>query len=194
MPEMNPVSRFFVNLSARRRAARNYRWIRQEVPIPPGAACLEVGCGNGSLAAQILEGFHPSLYVATDVDPRQVESARRELSRRYPSGLPAALLLQQADMLHLPFADHSFDVVFAFVAIHHASATHEDYSRVPDALAELTRVLRPVGCLVYQEIFHKVRIREWLLGHGYSIERFRSQWRRESVAARRGPVPPPTAA
>lgn len=192
MPEMNPIGRFFVNLSARRRAARNYNWIRRDAAIPVAATCLEVGCGNGSLAARILDGFHPSLYVATDFDVRQVEAARRAFTRRYPSGIPSSLLLQQADMLHLPFTDRSFDVVFAFVTIHHVSPTHGDFSRVPDALTELTRVLRPGGILVYQEFLHKARIREWLGGHGYSIERIRTRWRLESVVACRAPVPKTT--
>jgi ubiquinone/menaquinone biosynthesis C-methylase UbiE len=185
MPEMNSVSRFFVNFSASRRAARAYRWLQRAVPIPRSARCLEVGCGNGALAARIIEGFQPALYVATDLDPRQVEEARRAVEKRYPTGSPAVLVLRPADMLHLSDPDASFDVVLAFVAIHHASPTHRDFSRVPDALSEFRRVLRPGGLLVYEEIFHQEPIRKWLTDHGFSVGPIQRRWRSESVVARK---------
>jgi SAM-dependent methyltransferase len=185
MPEMNSFSRYFVNLSASRRANRNYRWVRAEAPIPPGARCLEIGCGNGELARRIVDGFQPAEYVATDVDPRQVEDARKNIDRRYDARPPASLLLRQSDMLGLPDADASFDVVLAFVALHHASPTHHDASRLPRALSELDRVLRPGGLLIYQEFLHLAAIRGWLADHGYSIERTRRRWKHESIVARK---------
>jgi ubiquinone/menaquinone biosynthesis C-methylase UbiE len=185
MPEMNFVSRFFVNRSASRRAARFYRWIQEEVPIPANAHCLEIGCGAGSLALQFVEGFRPAQYLATDFDSHQVDEARRRVAARYPSSPPPALELRQADMLHLSFDASSFDVVLANVAIHHAGPSHHDFSRIPDALAEFERVLRPGGLLVYGEILHREPIRAWLTAHGFTIERIRRGWRRETVAARK---------
>lgn len=194
MSEMNPWARFFVNLSSRRRAARAYDWMRQEVPIPPSARCLEIGCGNGALALRCVEGFHPAKYVATDLDPHQLEEAERTVRTRYPTAPPPGLVLRPADMLHLIDADGSYDVVLAFVAIHHASPSHLDFSRVPEALSEFDRVLAPGGLLVYQELFHKAAIRAWLTGHGFSIDRIRRRWRLESVAARKAGGGPGAAA
>lgn len=185
MPEMNSVSRFFVNLSSSWRTARFYRWIRGEALIPRAARCLEIGCGNGSLAIRFFEGFHPEEYIATDFDPRQVEAARRNFERRYSAKSPPQLLLRPADMLRLQDSDSSFDVVLAFVAIHHASPSHHDFSRIPQALGEIDRVLRRGGVLVYAEIIHQEEIRHWLTDHGFTIERVRRRWRFESVAARK---------
>ncbi len=188
MTEMNRVSRFFVNLSAARRAARAYDWIRREAPIPRAARCLEIGCGHGDLAARIVEGFQPAQYVATDLDPLQVESARRAVGKRYPSGPPPALILRTADMVHLPFEDASFDVVLAVVALHHAGQSHHDPAGIPEALSEIDRVLRPGGLVVYQEFLHKELIRKWLADHGFSIDRIRRRRRHESVVASKSGV------
>ncbi len=189
MPEMNRFQRFFVNWSAARRAARRYRWIRDSVEVPDGAVCLEVGCGNGEFAARFVDGQHPASYVAIDVDPLQLDEAERTLRTRYPNGTPSSLELKRADMLNLPFPDAAFDVVLTFVALHHASPTHHDSSRVPDALSEIDRVLRHGGLLVYSEIFHKEQIRRWLTDRGYSTDGFQRRFRLESVISRK---PSPT--
>lgn len=189
MAEMNPVSRFFVNLSSSRRSARFANWILKETSIPSTARCLEVGCGNGHLAVRILEEFRPAQYVATDFDPRQVEGARRTVEKRYSNHPPSGLTLRTADMLDLPEPPSSFDVVLAFVAIHHASPTHQDFSRIPQALSEFDRVLRPGGRLIYGEILHKDAIRKWLTDHGFTIERIQRRWRVESVVARKPNAP-----
>jgi ubiquinone/menaquinone biosynthesis C-methylase UbiE len=180
---MNRVSRFFVNRSSARRHARIYEWVRANLSLPEGAACLEIGCGNGDMAARLIDGFRPARYVATDLDPRQLQAARENLAKRYPSGIPPALELRGADMLDLPFPDASFDAVFAFVAIHHASPKHRDFTNVPRALSEIDRVLKPKGSLVYEEIEHKEKIRRWLVERGYALTAVQRGWKRESVIA-----------
>jgi ubiquinone/menaquinone biosynthesis C-methylase UbiE len=169
MPEMNPVSRFFVNSLTGRINRQRYRWLAENLRLPTAAACLEIGCGNGDLAARIVEGLSPARYVATDLDPHQIEVARRRLGRRYPQGLPAPLELREASMLALPFPAAAFDAVFAYVVLHHASPTHRDFTKVPVALAEIDRVLRPGGSVVYEEFLHKESIRSWFLERGYRV-------------------------
>ncbi|HYM39126.1 MAG TPA: class I SAM-dependent methyltransferase [Thermoplasmata archaeon] len=182
---MNRVSRFFVNRFNARRSARIHAWIQRSVSFPAGASLLEIGCGNGDLAARVVDGFHPARYVATDLDPRQLEAARRHLADRYQGGLPAALELREADMLHLPFPDGSFDAVLAVVSIHHATPNHHESGEVPHALAEINRVIRPGGALVYEEILHKDLIRSWLAEHGYVLSGIERGFKRESVVARK---------
>jgi ubiquinone/menaquinone biosynthesis C-methylase UbiE len=190
MAEMGRVSRFFVNRFNARRSARVYSWIRENVSLPEGASLLEVGCGNGDLAARLVDGLRPARYVGTDLDPRQLDAARRHLGERYPDGLPPALELREADMLHLPFPDRSFDGVIAVVSIHHASPNHRLPTNVPPALAEIDRVLRPGGPLIYEEILHKDRIRAWLAEHGYTLSGIQRGMKRESVVARKPGRPP----
>jgi ubiquinone/menaquinone biosynthesis C-methylase UbiE len=183
--ELNPISRFFVNAFASRRSARRFVWVREHVTIPAGATCLEVGSGNGGTAALLVDHLRPARFIATDLDPRQLDAARRYLARRYPAGVPAALELQPADMLHLTFPADSFDAVFAFVALHHASPSHLDFSKIPDALAEVDRVLRKGGLLVYEEIVHREKIAAWLAAHGYSVRAERHRWRHSILAVQK---------
>lgn len=190
MAEMNFLARYFVNRSAARRAVKRLDWIRRRSAIPPGAVCLEIGCGNGEFAGRFVLEFRPVRYVATDLDARQLEEADRTLRSRHPASLGAGLELQSADMRHLPFPAGMFDVVLAFVALHHAGPVHGDFAPVTGALSEVDRVLRPNGLLVYSELFHKEAIRGWLTGHGFALEAVDRRWRIESVAARKGPARP----
>lgn len=183
MTEMNAISRFFVNLRTGRASRRRYQWLSRSLRLPPHASCLEIGCGNGDFAARLVDGLAPERYLATDLDPRQIEAARRHLSRLYPHGLPTALDLQTADMLALPFPGDSFDAVFAFNVLHHTSAEHGDFTNVPRALAEVDRVLRPRGNFAYQDFLNTEKIRAWLTGRAYTIAAMERRWRREIVLA-----------
>lgn len=190
MAEMNRLGRWMVNAFGPRRNRRIVRWIRQGVSLPSGAACLEIGCGGGDLAGRLAADLRPGRYVATDLDPRQLDAARRHLAELYPDGLPPALELREADMLRLPFPDGSFDLAVAVVSLHHASPNHHDASNVPRALAEVDRVLRPGGALAYEEFIHKDVVRSWLAQHGYAISLIDRGLRRESVVARKPGEPP----
>lgn len=181
MAAMNRVSRWFVNHLKARRNARLFGWLREHLVLPPASVCLEVGCGNGNMAARILTGMGPARLVATDVDPHQLEAAKLYLERLYPRGAPDGLELRPADMLRLPFPDRGFDAVFAFATLHHAGKSHRDPSRLPEALAEIDRVLRPGGFLAYQEFLHTRQLREWLRERGYRTVADERRWRWETV-------------
>lgn len=99
--------------------------VREAAP----ATVLEVGCGEGELAARIREELEVEI-VAMDQSARMVELARAR-------GVHA----QVADVQELPFEDESFDVAIAAWMLFH----------VPDlgrGIGELARVLRPGGRLV----------------------------------------------
>ena len=187
MAEMGWFSRFSVNAFGRRRNARIYAWLAPNLGLPEGAACLEIGCGNGDMSRRIVDGLRPSRYVATDLDPRQLEAARRHLATLYADGLPASLELRAADMLSLPFPDASLDAVLAFYSLHHADVRHRAFENAPKALAEIDRVLRPGGRLAYTEIVNAAKVRGWLEGHGYRVLAVSRVWTRESVVAAKGP-------
>ena len=182
---MNRISRFFVNRFNARRSARIFGWMQHNTPFPVGAACLEIGCGNGDLASRVVEGLRPARYVATDLDSRQLDAARKHLAIRYPGGLPPSLELREADMLRMPFPDGSFDAALAVVSIHHATPNHHESAEVPRALAEIDRVLRPGGVLAYEEILHQDLIRAWLAEHGYVLSGIEHGFKRESVVAKK---------
>jgi SAM-dependent methyltransferase len=93
------------------------------------ATVLEVGCGEGELAARIQAELGVEV-VGLDQSPRMVELSRER-------GVDARL----GDVQELPFEDESFDVAVAAWMLFHAA----DLDR---GIAELARVLRAGGRLV----------------------------------------------
>lgn len=71
--------------------------------IPKGSSVLDVGCGDGSLAALILEA-RPDLTITG-----------LEVLKRPTTRIPVALF----DGEHIPFGDRSFDVVMFVDVLHH---------------------------------------------------------------------------
>jgi SAM-dependent methyltransferase len=102
-------------------------------PLAAGRDVLDAACGVGWGTLRLLESSARSA-VGIDLDAASLESGRERCR-----GRPAEFI--EADVLSLPFADASFDLVVSFETIEH----------VDDPLAaldELRRVLRPDGLLV----------------------------------------------
>jgi SAM-dependent methyltransferase len=94
------------------------RWLEE---FSPAQKILDLGCGPGSMPAQ-LAGLN---VTGVDVDPKSI-------SRTFPSAC--------ADSHRLPFAGASFDLVIC----HH---TLEHFHDIPGTIREIRRVLRPDGRL-----------------------------------------------
>ncbi|HEX8996377.1 MAG TPA: class I SAM-dependent methyltransferase [Ktedonobacterales bacterium] len=111
-------------------------WQRLALARLMGPDVLEVGCGMGTLLADMIErGYHAR---AIDRSPQMVAAARGELRKR---GLRLdATTVQRASVQTLPFTDASFDSV--------VSTFPTDYIADPAALREIARTLRPNGRLV----------------------------------------------
>lgn len=105
---------------------------------PPGGAVLEIGFGPGH-ALQMLAAKQPlGLLAGADHSELMVETARRRLA---PRRGPAALDLRLAEAHALPFADETFDLVYAVNSYH-------QWPEKEDALAEIAGVLKPGGEVV----------------------------------------------
>jgi ubiquinone/menaquinone biosynthesis C-methylase UbiE len=118
-------------------AAQNRATVEALEP-PPGAAVLEVGFGPGQALGLLAQTRPLGLVAGVDHSELMVASARRRLDGGRGD---AALDLRCADAGDLPFADESFDLVFAV----------NSYHQWPDkerALAEMVGVLKPAGDLV----------------------------------------------
>jgi ubiquinone/menaquinone biosynthesis C-methylase UbiE len=102
--------------------------------VRSGLDVLDAGCGVGSIALDLAPSVAPGRMVGIDVDPGQIEAARRSAAER---AIDNAEFLT-ASVNELPFDDETFDVVYANAVLL--------YLREPvRALAEMRRVLRPGG-------------------------------------------------
>jgi SAM-dependent methyltransferase len=105
--------------------------------VEPGMRLLDVGCGPGSITLGLAKAVGPEgEVVGVDIEPSQVAMARVAAEREQ---LPN-VRFEVASIYALPFADASFDAVFAHAVLEHLA-------RPGDALAELRRLLRTGGAL-----------------------------------------------
>jgi len=117
--------------------ARLFEPYRRRVAAAARGRVLEVGIGSG----YNLRHYGPDVEAVVGVDPSPHLLARADKAPRR-AGLPLELHVLDAE--RLPFADDSFDtVVMTWVLC--------SVPDVPTALAELRRVLRPGGRLVFVE-------------------------------------------
>ena len=101
--------------------------------IRPGDTVLECACGTGAIAAAIAPAC--ARVVATDFSEGMLKQARKKLAR-FPH-----VVVEQADITDLHYADDSFDAVVAGNVIHLLPEPGE-------ALKELKRVVRPGGTII----------------------------------------------
>jgi SAM-dependent methyltransferase len=102
-----------------------------------GCTVLDLGTGNGRFAG-LAASHEARQVVGVDIEPEMVRFAKGQLT---DSRHDWAVM----DMHRLAFAPSSFDCVFAIGTFERLPAG----SRLADLLAELARVLRPSGKLVF---------------------------------------------
>ena len=80
------------------------------LPLSRGARILDAGCGTGLLTLALLRAIHfPVRITALDLSATSIEAARRAVDDG--PGRTRDASFAQGNLLSLPFADNSFDVV-----------------------------------------------------------------------------------
>ncbi|WP_030855782.1 methyltransferase domain-containing protein [Streptomyces sp. NRRL F-4474] len=128
---------------------RSHRWRTAENSaayligeLRPGLSVLDVGCGPGTITADLAELVAPGGRVtAVDAAEDVLSQARAQVAER---GLDGAVSFAVADVHALDFPDDSFDVVHAHQVLQHVG----DPVR---ALREMRRVCRPGGVVAARD-------------------------------------------
>lgn len=124
-----------------------------------GASVLDVGCGPGTITADLAARVAPGRVVGVD---RSAEVIERAAADHAASGAT----FRVADLMDLPFDDDTFDVVHA----------HQVLQHVPDpvgALVEMRRVCRVGGVVAVRDADYAsfswapgdVRLDRWLAAY-----------------------------
>ncbi|NIZ92462.1 methyltransferase domain-containing protein [Kineococcus rubinsiae] len=154
------------------RASHGRRTVANSAPhllphLAPGTTVLDLGCGVGSITADLAARVAPGRVVGVDVSAEVLATARAAADER---GVEVELVV--ADALALPFADGEFDVVHA----------HQVLQHLPDpvgALREARRVTRPGGVVAVRDV-------DWATVHAFpdlpGLHAWREAYRRTARA------------
>lgn len=113
--------------------------------IQRGARIIDAGCGLGH-SAEWLSKHYDAIVTGITLVPLQVETINKRLIKHPVSNVD----FRVADYLNMPFADNTFDVVWAFESVCHAPNKLLFYK-------EAYRVLKPGGKLVMAEYLRNNR-------------------------------------
>jgi ubiquinone/menaquinone biosynthesis C-methylase UbiE len=110
------------------------------LPVTRGARVLDAGCGTGLLTLALLRALRfPVKVTALDLSATSITAARKAVAES--PGRKRDVSFAQGNVLFLPFADNSFDLVVTSGAL--------EYVPLKDGLSELARVIAPEGHLIY---------------------------------------------
>lgn len=141
--------------AAAERYRRSGEWQEVRRIVGPGRqrTALDIGAGRGIASyALAADGFS---VTALEPDPSSMVGAGAIRALAAECALPIAVVETYSEAL--PFADASFDVVFARAVLHHADD-------LDTALREMARVLKPGGLLL--------AIREHVISRDEDLEAF----------------------
>ncbi|MEE1926936.1 methyltransferase domain-containing protein [Streptomyces sp. TRM 70351] len=126
---------------------RSHRWRTAEnsaaylLPrLRAGLALLDVGCGPGTITAELAARVAPGPVTAVDRSAEILDAARAQARR---AGVPGVRFLT-GDVHALDFPDDSFDVVHAHQVLQHVGDPVA-------ALREMRRVCRPGGLVAVRD-------------------------------------------
>jgi len=125
-----------------------YRWLLRQLGPASGERILDVGAGSGGVWRE------NRMLLPADVSLATLDSSPAMLRDGRSRGAPVAFAAG-GDARALPFRDRAFDALLAAHMLYH----------VPDrarALAEMRRVLRPIGrlCVATNDRTHLIELRE----------------------------------
>jgi ubiquinone/menaquinone biosynthesis C-methylase UbiE len=108
--------------------------------LTPGLALLDVGCGPGTITADLAETVAPGRVVGLDRSEEPLGPARHEAEERGLTNLSYVV----GDVYALDFPDAAFDVVHAHQVLQHLVDPVA-------ALREMARVTRPGGVIAVRD-------------------------------------------
>jgi SAM-dependent methyltransferase len=126
---------------------RSHRWRTAEnsaaylLPhLASGASLLDVGCGPGTVTADLAARVAPGRVTAVEISAEALQLARAEAAARGQDNIDFAV----ADVHALDFGDDTFDVIHAHQVLQHVADPVQ-------ALREMRRVCRPGGVVAARD-------------------------------------------
>src|ERR1700704_2963457 len=110
------------------------------LPVSRGAKILDAGCGTGLLTLALLRHLHfPVSITSLDLSATSITAARKAIEDS--PGRTRDVSFAEGNLLSLPFADNSLDLVVTSGAL--------EYVPLEEGMTELSRVIAPGGHLLH---------------------------------------------
>lgn len=110
------------------------------LPVSRGAKILDAGCGTGLLTLALLRNLHfPVSITALDLSATSISAARKAVDES--PGRTRDVTFAEGNLLSLPFADNSLDLVVTSGAL--------EYVPLGEGMTEIARVIAPGGHLLH---------------------------------------------
>ncbi|MFQ5793718.1 MAG: class I SAM-dependent methyltransferase [Candidatus Bipolaricaulia bacterium] len=155
--KMGKIEKWFVNSPGHsKQVGRRAERLLGLVNAKPGQSYLDVGTGNGAAPIYIARK-HDLNVIGIDVDPEQIRIAQEN-----SKDIDNARFLMH-DATQLPFQGNEFDIVSTNKVTHHIPNWE-------DALAEMIRVLKPNGYLIYSDLVYP----KWIASIGKRVTKNRA--------------------
>jgi ubiquinone/menaquinone biosynthesis C-methylase UbiE len=114
------------------------RALLAQANLEPGHRVLDIGCGTGTLVAELKREFPEVEVVGLDPDAKALARARRKAN-----SAAVSIQFDQGFSHALPYSSASFDRVFSSFMLHHLPDDEKD-----ETFREIVRVLKPGGRLL----------------------------------------------
>lgn len=133
----------------------------------------DIGCGNGRLYGFLKKHLKNFRYTGIDNSEKLIEKAKLNYLNKTAENIPSTHTpnFNHGDLLEIPLADNSQDIVFCIAAFHHLPSKKNRFY----ALNELHRILKKDGILImsnwnlfqpkYKKYVNQSRLK-WLLTLG----------------------------
>ncbi len=103
---------------------------------------LDVATGTGDLAIKLARKVDPISVVGVDLSDKMLQLGRRKVAE---ADLAEIVKFEEADCMHLPLPDDSFDAVTVAFGV-------RNFENIRQGLSEILRVLKPGGIVVILEL------------------------------------------
>lgn len=118
--------------------AKTADWGMSQLQAAAPEKIMEIGCGGGRNAAELLKKYPAASVTAVDYSPLSVEQAAAYNKDAIVKG---RCVVQQGDVSSLDFDDGSFDLATAFETIYF-------WPGLGKCFTEVYRILKPGGCFM----------------------------------------------
>jgi len=147
------VAALWVLLGTRRSKPRLWRRTLDDLGLAGTEDALDLGCGRGLVLVETARRLPDGHATGVDIWRNRDQSGNRRITTELNTrieGVDDRVSIRDADLVELPFADRSFDLVTASFSLRCLALATER----SQALDEAIRVLRPGGRLIVLDDAH----------------------------------------